>query len=597
MAPGPSSRGFDQNNEAVWRERVERILRGASFDTLDSPTYDGLSIPPVCAEAEPAVFPTRNAGPWLIATRIDHPGFEDGLAQGRIDLANGADRLDLTTTGSPSAFGFGVQLSQPGLAARFCDGLGDSAHLSLDCGRLDGDSAAAIVGDWTRAASNAGVDIDLLVDPLALDGAGDSSKFAEAVLQASERGRTGRCFCADARRIHSAGGSEAQELACALAGGLAWLRLFESNGRDPQIVAPALAFRLGADADQFLVVAKIRALRALWARVEASCGFDPSPIFIHAETSWRMMTRRAPMANALRTTIAATAAALGGADAITILPFAQALGLPDADARRLARNAQLILLRECGLDAVVDPGAGAWPIERLTGDLCAAAWRVFQDIERRGGLRAALESGWLQGEIGRVRRARQRDVARRAKRIVGVSEFPELDEADVATGVGLPSAFAPKTSDDGLTPYRDAAPFEHLRDRSDAIKAKVGARPRVFLAALGAASDCAEAISLAANLFESGGIEALQPIEPAQINSTAARFAESGARLACLCLGPGADVESASQLARKLAGAGARRVYCAGDAEREGASGERITADCDALDLLDAAYAAIGTAA
>ena len=108
-------------------------------------------------------------------------------------------------------------------------------------------------------------------------------------------------------------------------------------------------FRLSADADQFLTIAKFRALRKLWARVEASCGLAPEPCFISAETAWRMMTRRDPHVNILRATIAAFAAALGGADAITVLPFTAALGLPDRFARRIARNTQLLLSEESHL--------------------------------------------------------------------------------------------------------------------------------------------------------------------------------------------------------------------------------------------------------
>ena len=132
-------------------------------------------------------------------------------------------------------------------------------------------------------------------------------------------------------------------------------------------------FRLSADADQFLTIAKFRALRKLWARIEAACGLSPEPAYVAAETAWRMMTRRDADVNMLRTTIAVAAAGLGGADSITALPHTAALGLPDTFARRVARNTQLILLEESNLAKVADPAAGSGAIEDITGKLCAAA--------------------------------------------------------------------------------------------------------------------------------------------------------------------------------------------------------------------------------
>ena len=171
---------------------------------------------------------------------------------------------------------------------------------------------------------------------------------------------------ADGRVIHNAGGSEAQELAFALASAVAYLRALEGFGMPLEAARDAIYFRLAADADQFLTMAKFRAARKLWARIEAACGLVPKPVQLTAETAWRMMTKRDPYVNLLRTTIAVAAAGLGGADAITVLPHTAPLGLPDAFARRLARNCQLVLLEESNLARVADPAAGSGAIEALT---------------------------------------------------------------------------------------------------------------------------------------------------------------------------------------------------------------------------------------
>ena len=220
---------------------------------------------------------------------------------------------------------------------------------------------------------------------------------------------------ADGRIIHNAGGSEAQELAFALASAVAYLRALEAGGHALDAARRMIYFRLAADADQFLTLAKFRAVRRLWARVEEACGLAPEPVFVAAETAWRMMTRRDPWVNVLRTTMAVFAAGLGGADSIAVFPFTAALGLPDAFARRLARNTQLILLEESSLAKVADPAAGSGGIEDITDRLCEAAWALFQEIEATGGTAAALEAGLIQDKVAAVR-ARARGGRRAAAR-------------------------------------------------------------------------------------------------------------------------------------------------------------------------------------
>ena len=139
-------------------------------------------------------------------------------------------------------------------------------------------------------------------------------------------------------------------------------------------------------------VAKFRALRRLWARVEQACGLAPKPIRLHAETAWRMTTRRDPWVNMLRTTVATFSAGLGGADSITVLPFTAALGLPDAFARRVARNTHLILIEEANLARVADPASGSGGFEALTDASGEKAWGLFQAIERDGGHRRAPQA-------------------------------------------------------------------------------------------------------------------------------------------------------------------------------------------------------------
>ncbi len=248
---------------------------------------------------------------------------------------------------------------------------------------------------------------------------------------------------ADGRAVHEAAGSEAQELAFVLAAGVAYLRLLASSEFTLDEARQRISFLMAADADEFLTIAKFRALRKLWARVEEASGLTPRPAFVAAETAWRMMSRRDPYVNMLRTTIAVTAAGIGGAAAIGALPFTIAMGLPDAFARRVARNMQLILLDESNLYRVSDPAAGSGGIEAMTGDLAKAAWRLFQEIEAAGGAAAALEQGLFQMKVAATRAERLKAIARRKDALTGVSDYPDLGELPVKVLDVAPTAVAP----------------------------------------------------------------------------------------------------------------------------------------------------------
>ena len=230
---------------------------------------------------------------------------------------------------------------------------------------------------------------------------------------------------ADGAPYHEAGASEAQELAAMLATLVAYLRACEAAGLRPRAALGKIALGLAADADLFLTIAKLRAARRLAHRIAEACGAESAAGSLHltVATSARMMARRDPWVNLLRTTTACAGAGFGGADAITVLPFTWALGKPDAFARRIARNTHLVLQEESAAGRVIDPAAGAWFIEKLSDELAGKAWALFQEIEAKGGMAAALESGFVQGEIGRVAEARAKDIAvgpRAADRGVGV---------------------------------------------------------------------------------------------------------------------------------------------------------------------------------
>jgi methylmalonyl-CoA mutase len=405
---------------------------------------------------------------------------------------------------------------------------------------------------------------------------------------------------ADGRAIHDVGGSEAQELGFTLAIAIGYLRMLEDGGVDLDTARSAITFRLAADADQFLTMAKFRALRLLWARIEQACGLTPKPIFVAAETAWRMLTQRDPYVNMLRATMATFSAGLAGANAITVLPHTLALGLPDPFARRVARNTQLVLLEESNLAKVSDPAAGSGGIETLTQQLCEAAWSLFQETEKSGGLFAALEQNLIQRKVAATRAARETDIARRKTVLTGASEFPNLGEAHVAVLDIKPVTLTPygeaKFKFDPLPPMRLAAPFELLRDRSDEMLKSRGARPKVFLANLGTAADFTARATFAKSFFETGGIEAIDTEGFTDPAALASACKSSGAGLVCLCSSDKVYAEQAVAAAKALRAAGPAHIYLAGRpgeqeaALREAGVGDFIFAGGDALAMLRQAW-------
>jgi methylmalonyl-CoA mutase len=597
-----------------WHKLVDRVLKGAPFARLESRTYDGLPIEPLYPRAAGArtIAGRAPGAAWTVMQRVDHPDAAAANTQALDDLYNGANGLALIFAGSVSANGFGLDGSPEHLAhaldaVKFDAGI----TLELDLAPFAREVPQRVADLIKRNANPGATNIRFGYDPLSAAAISGriplpwhdiAALMARLVGTLIEAGFKGPFAVGDGRVIHNAGGAEAQELAYALASAVAYLRALETSGMTLSAARDAIYFRLAADADQFLTMAKFRAARKLWARIEEACGLAPKPVTIVAETAWRMMAQRDPYANMLRTTIAVAAAGLGGADSITVLPHTAALGLPDAFARRAARNTQLVLLEEANLFRVADPAAGSGVLEAITHELCTAAWSLFQEIEKTGGIWSALQAGFIQQRVAAVRAEREKAVARRHDMLTGTNEYPNiqetapavLDVAPVKFSAGGPVAVAISA----LPPIRLAEPFERLRDTSDKIQAKNGIRPKIFLATLGKPADFNARANFAKNFFEVGGIEAIVGDEAPLPLADALKA--SGAGLACLC-GSDKNYDSdAADAAAALKAAGAKHIYLAGrPGPREGALAAAgvqtfINEGCDVLATLNAAYDILG---
>lgn len=604
---------FTDPSHDQWQSLVEGVLRrsgkdvagAAAEEALSTSIEDGLTVRPLYTSADASPDPglpgfapftrgSRAAGNttdgWDVRQRhelADPVRLNEALLG---DLENGVTSLWLAV-GGPG--GVPVQ----GLA-RALEGVHlDLAPLVLDAGADPDPAVRELLGLYeARGLSKEAARGSLGVDPLgqaARTGAEPELGTAVDWALLCSRAYPGlRALAVDALPYHDAGGSASQELALSLATGVAYLRELTAAGLSVEEACAQLEFRYAATADQFLTIAKLRAARRLWARVAEVCGApDAGAQRQHAVTSSVMMTRRDPWVNMLRTTLACLGAGVGGAESVTVLPFDHALGLPDAFARRIARNTSTILMEESHLARVTDPAGGSWYVERLTDELASSAWAFFQEIERAGGQAGALRSGMVQERLAATWAARSKDLARRKEPVTGVSEFPALDERPVEreTAPAGPAR-------GGLPTVRRDEAFETLRARSDAHLAATGSRPKVFLAALGPASVHTARASFAANLFLSGGIEPVHEPVSVDASTAAAAFAASGAGIACLCSTEALYAEQADDVAAALRAAGAEQVFLAGRPAEYAGADVHVFAGCDVVAVLSSELDRMGVA-
>src|SRR4051794_24919226 len=591
---------FDAATREQWRELVAGVLRKAGREDLPDPVEDalaatvatGVTVEPLYTAEDAGDLPTTVGVPgiapfvrgsraggdpaapggWDIRQRHAHPDVATTKEAIAADLENGVTSLWLVLgEGAVPVDALGDVLS---------DVLLDLAPVTVDGGLPAAEAFLDLVEDRTDLAEGSSLGLDPLGRHAATGEGQDLSGLAEVVRRAAAHAGL-RTVVVDATVFADAGASAVEELGCSLAAGVAYVRALTGDGLSVDEAFGQLEFRYSAGADQFTTIAALRAARRLWDRVGEVSGASAEVRGQrqHALTSSVMTTKRDPWVNMLRTTVACFAAGVGGADVVTVQPFDAALGLPDAFSRRIARNTQNLLVEEGHLARVLDPAGGSWYVESLTEDLVQAAWAWFTEIERAGGLVAALGSGLVRDRIGQAWEARAKRLARRSDAITGVSEFPnlaeKLPERQPAAEV-LPSG--------GLPRVRAAEAFEELRDAAAAAEPS----PVVYLATIGPVARHTARASFAANLFQAGGIA------PRSADGVSG-LAGAGTTVACICGTDSDYAASAAGLAAELKAAGATQVWLAGKPALgvDGVDGY-VYAGCDALDVLRTVFAQLG---
>lgn len=595
-----------------WRSAVAGVLaKSARIDPaelgdhpeqrLDTPTYDGFVIRPLYTAFDelpepplPGHWPFVRGGDatrdvktgWKVVEAFPLPGATVGEANGALLAALGE-----------GVSGLLLRVGEAGVAPDQIGALLDGVYLSmapviLDAGADYAAAADAILAlvDKVAADQRDTVSVDLGADPLTATLSERHAPALDDVVAVAKRStdRQGvRAITVDGPAFHNLGATAAWELGATIAAAVTYLRALTEAGLPVGQALRQISFRLAADDDQFMTLAKMRAVRQLWARVAEVAGDpDSGAAVVHAETSLPMMTQRDPWVNMLRCTLAAFGAGVGGADTVLVYAFDVAIpggwpGTATSFARRIARNTQLLLLEESHVGRVLDPAGGSWFVEDLTTQLAEQAWQHFRSIESHGGFGDAHD--YLAGQLAELAARRADDIAHRRIAITGVNEFPNLGEAPLPQGDSLGRA--------GHV-LRYAAAFEALRDRSDVYLDRRGSRPRVLLLPLGPLAEHNIGTTFAANLLASGGIEAINPgtVDAASVAQAVAGIGSEPLKVAVIC---GTDkrypdeVPGVVQAARD---AGIERVYLAGPEKAVGAAEHRpdeyLTAKMNAVEAL-----------
>ena len=470
---------FGAPDRSTWMALVEKTLKGQTFDdALVTQTPDGVAIQPLYT-AKDGVTVARDLRardaerPWDLRMRAAHPDPRQAAAEIVKDLEGGAASVLLVL--DPTGVNGVAVGSLQDLAQALNGVLLDLAPVALDAGFL-GPKAADWLAALAKAAPNAPLAFHM--DPLtAFAQAGVSPGPIESHLisaatvgaRLSDTYAKASLLLATGRAAHEAGGSNTEELAVMAASALAYAKALVRAGLSMQEAFSRITLGVSLDADYFTGVAKVRAARALWARVTQACGVSV-PAVVEARSSQRMLTRADAWTNLLRLTAAGFAGAVGGADAIVLGAFTDAIGLPTAFGRRQARNTQLVLMEESHLGRVADPAGGSWYLDSLTDQLARAAWGGFQAIEAAGGIVKALESGLVADMVGATRAAQEAAFADKRRKILGVTAFPNADDKPVEVATPSTEDFAvdppsvrvpgPDSRCPPLTPIRFSAAFE-----------------------------------------------------------------------------------------------------------------------------------------
>ena len=578
---------FAPATQADWLSAVETALKGKSAETLVSNDLAGFARQPLYNEANSTTAQDEAGLPGFApftrgATAVNNKFLPWHIAQratiGRGNADNAAIRTDLEGGVSAITLDFSDKTANTDALDKLLDGVMlDIAPLTLVPGKFGIEAVQPVLDLYEKRGLAADAKGFLNADPLAAAAQyGESGAIDYAALAALAKQRPGLCLMTSSgAAYHALGASVPQELGWMLAGLVAYIRALEAAGMDAADALSKITLTIAADVDFFATLAKTRAARLLFANIAEAIGAENVRPQIHAETSLRAFSDIDPWVNILRATAAAMGAGIAGIDLMTVAPCTASSATDNQLTRRIARNTQVILQEESHIGQVADAAGGSWYVEQLTRELAEAAWAEFQAIETAGGLQAAIDNGTVAAALQAQTDAYQAAVDKRALPLVGVSEFPNIDEA--------PLEAAPNE-----TGYRHAQGFEALR------QAAQKAKPKVFMACIGEMADFTPRANFATNLYNAGGLAAVLGEGGTDAAAIAEAFKKSNAKIAVIC-GSDTDYDThADAVATALADAGATHLALAGKPRDNAQIDDYCFAGCAALSYLTNIHTKLG---
>lgn len=552
-----------------WEQEAEKSLKGKPLEKLVTTTYEQLQIKPIYIRSDIETTPEQYPGfpsyvrgtepdgymkkPWAVSQAISAKSPKEWNEIATYDIARGQTEIHLildelgfsiTSLEDVETMFSGISLSDYSirLDAGACSlsvlalfiAYFHKQQLPLDSLRgtigMDPLSALAIKGELPTSLST-------LYDVMA-----DVTRWAKEQLPLI------KTIIVHGEPYHHGGANAVQELAFSFATAVEYINECLKRGLTVDEVAERMSFSFAIGADFFMEIAKLRAARAMWSNIIQAFGGSEraQKMSLHARTSYFTKTVYDPYVNMLRASAEAFAAIVGGANSLHVSPFDEAIRPADEFSRRIARNTQLILLEEAHIGEVIDPAGGSYYVETLTVQVAEEAWKLFQQIEAKGGMTKVLEEGFVQAEVEKVAKLREQNVKMRKEKIVGTNFYANLAEPPVqqrsaseqsldevhgnevnvtfsgtswmqtavsfaqrrATAQDINAALAtagPSIAIQPIRQWRLAEPFEQLRKAAEHHSEKSGKRPTVHLINLGAIPNHKARADFITGFFEAGG--------------------------------------------------------------------------------------------
>lgn len=543
---------FPECSYEEWRAKVEADLKGADFNKkLVWRTNEGFNVEPVYRAENIADFKTVDTlpgeYPYVRGTRTDNDWLIRQEVLAETPAEANAVAKEIITKGVTS-LGFNVTLESEADVKTLLDGIDIKKYeLNFKCCPRKAISLAKVLVDYLRNNGllndfHGSIDFNPMRRALkhGTQFPGDIKAMALELLDVVKIVPELRVLAVDSYMFCDAGAYIFQELGYALAWGAEWLTMLTDAGVKADEVARRIKFNMGVSSNYFMEIAKFRAARMVWAQIVEQ--YKPesklsSKMLCHAVTSRFNQTIYDAHVNLLRSQTETMSAALAGVDSITTTPFDVPYKTPDAFSERIARNQQFLLKEESHLDKVVDPAGGSYYVETLTVSLAKEAWKLFLDVEEKGGFLACINDNSIQKAINATAEKRHVDVARRKEILLGTNQYPNINETAAqkieTTGCscGCHHEEGGEAQGTGLSRKRAASDFEALRLATEAASN----RPKVFMLTIGNLAMRLARAQFSTNFFGCAGYEIIDNLGFDTVQEGVDAAIEKGADVIVLC--------------------------------------------------------------